>query len=95
MAQKPFNGINLAPADEIAIFEEGKKSIFWLTFKQRFSEILHSCQSQLKSADCPHREFLAGKVNALESIFGYPEKHIKTLRDIESKQAKVEQEKNG
>lgn len=85
MDKKPFNNINLPASDEIAIFEEGKKSIFWLTFKQRFAVIVASCQSQLKSADCQHREFIAGKVNALESIFSYPEKHIRTLRDLEAK----------
>ena len=88
MDRKPFNGINLDPQSEISVFEEGKNSIFWLTFKQRFSEIVRSCQSSLKSADCANRDFLAGKVNALESVFGYPEKHIRTLRDLESKKEK-------
>lgn len=82
---KPFNGIQIDPQDEIAIFEEGRKSVFWQTFKLRFEQILKSCQSSLKSADCPHREFIAGKVNALESVFFYPEKHIANLRNIESK----------
>jgi hypothetical protein len=88
MDKKPFNGVNIDPASEIAVFEEGKQSIFWLTFKQRFTEIVRSCQSSLKSVDCPNRDFIAGKVNALESIFNYPEKHIRTLRDIESKKEK-------
>lgn len=90
MDKKPFNGINLAPADEIAIFEEGRKSIFWLTFKQRFADILKSCQSSLKNIDCPNRDYIAGKVNALESIFGYPEKHVQTLQRIEKEKVKTE-----
>ena len=82
---KPFNPIDIPTEDEITIFEEGRRSIFWQTFKQRFAVILNGCKSSLKNMDCANREFMAGKVNAFESVFNYPEIHIRNLTNIKEK----------
>lgn len=75
------------PDDEIFILEQGIKSDFWILLTQKWSGFRQIALNSLLAPDYAKRDFLAGKVKGMDDILGYPEKHIKTLKEKLVKQS--------